>query len=141
MESHESSRGEPLQALVVEDDPDVRDFLISCLENDGFEVTSCFEGPTAIACLASRHFDLVVIDVFIPHPHGLMVLARMRSEIGPNAETPVIVCTGFLTGETRRAPLPIAGADAVLPKPVSAAHLLGTVRSLLSCHRRAASGM
>lgn len=119
-----------MRILIVEDDPDIRELFAELFKEERFETTTCADGDDALERLARQPFELVVMDLLIPRPHGLNVLARLRSTPGPNASVPVIVCTGLLTSDSKNDDPRILGADAVLPKPVDLGELLDCVYAL-----------
>ena len=68
--------------LLVDDDPDQRDFLERFLTACGFEVVALPNGETAVALCASRRFDLTVLDISLPGISGWETAARIRESLG-----------------------------------------------------------
>lgn len=66
--------------LIVDDDPDQRDFLHRFLHACGFEVVSLPNGETAATLCASRKFDLAVLDITLPGISGWETAARIREQ-------------------------------------------------------------
>jgi DNA-binding response OmpR family regulator len=77
--------------LVADDDPGVRQYLVTVLQRDGHDITTAEDGDEAFRILRDADFDLVVIDVHMPKLTGLEVLERLR-EAG--REVRAIVLTG-----------------------------------------------
>jgi CheY-like chemotaxis protein len=77
--------------LVADDDPGVRQYLVTVLERDGHVVDTAEDGEQAFRILRDADFDLVVIDVHMPKLTGLEVLERLH-EAG--REIRAIVLTG-----------------------------------------------
>ncbi len=82
----------PGNLLVVDDDPLNRDMLSRRLERKGYGVLVAADGHEALAMVAERPFDLVLLDVMMPGLSGLEVLAALRERF-PAAELPVIMAT------------------------------------------------
>ena len=55
-----------LRALVVEDDPSLREVATFILEGTGFEVTTASDGRVALDAFRSDQFDLVLLDLMLP---------------------------------------------------------------------------
>jgi signal transduction histidine kinase/DNA-binding NarL/FixJ family response regulator len=68
--------------LLVDDDPDQRDFLERFLTACGFEVVALPNGETAVTLCSSRAFDLTVLDISLPGISGWETAARIREKLG-----------------------------------------------------------
>jgi two-component system, OmpR family, response regulator MprA len=122
-----------VRVLVVDDDAAVRRSLAHALGRDGYEVAVAADGRTALAELAARRHDAVVLDVLMPEPNGLQVCQRLRHR---GDTTPVLMLTARDLVEDRVAGLD-AGADDYLVKPFALAELRARLRALL---RRTGAG-
>ena len=74
--------------LVVDDEPQVRQVVASYLEGEGFTVRAAANGAEALAEIAKKRPDLIVLDLMLPEVDGLTVLRRLRSS---GDSVPVIV--------------------------------------------------
>jgi CheY-like chemotaxis protein/anti-sigma regulatory factor (Ser/Thr protein kinase) len=83
--------------LVVDDDSATRRLLESVLTKAGFTVVAAVDGREGVDHLRSRSFDLVFLDVWMPHMNGLEVLELMRKE---QITARVVVFTSDTTPET-----------------------------------------
>jgi DNA-binding response OmpR family regulator len=120
---------EAKKILVAEDDEVARQLMCMTLERQGFEVMMAEDGLAAYDLALSLHPDLIITDVNMPGADGAHFVRRVR-DTDALAETPIVVTTGFGTGN---ATFTLAvGADAYEPKPVNPVSLLDTVRRLLS---------
>ena len=112
-----------LQVLVVDDDVAVRSSLRLALEDAGHEVAEAGDGEEALALLAGRPADVVLLDINLPGLGGLDALPRVR-ETAPAAA--VIMVTGEATlANAMRAGQ--RGAYDFIEKPPELAYLLGIV--------------
>ncbi|WP_027500743.1 response regulator transcription factor [Rhodococcus sp. UNC363MFTsu5.1] len=120
-----------MMILVVDDDPSVREAVVTALELDGHEVRSVGDGSAALAALGQDAFGAMVLDVTMPGIDGLSVCRLLRAR---GDRIPILVLTARSEVGDRIAGLD-AGADDYLPKPFDIDELAARVRALL---RRAA---
>jgi CheY-like chemotaxis protein len=83
--------------LIADDDAATRRAVARLLENAGFEVSEAADGNAALSTIQAKQYDLVFLDVWMPHLSGLEVLAHLRT--GTNRPK-VIVMTSDATSET-----------------------------------------
>jgi DNA-binding response OmpR family regulator len=119
--------------LVVDDKEDIRAFMATALEAEGYEVRTAPEGTEALVLQRSRPADLLVTDIFMPGQEGFETITRCRTEF---PQTRIIVMsagTGTFPGMTHDflATAELLGVDATLRKPFNADQLLDTVRRVL----------
>jgi len=112
--------------LVVDDDPTVREVVVSYLRADGYAVVEAADGETALAVVGGDRPDLVVLDVMLPGVDGLEVCRRIRA----GGDLPVIMLTALGEAMDRVAGLEL-GADDYLTKPFSPRELVLRVGSVL----------
>lgn len=112
----------PLDVLVV-DDSDVNLMLAeNQLERLGHVPTTVDGGMAAIELLATRNFDLVLMDWHMPHIDGLETTRRIRSSEAEGQHIPIIATTASVMAGDRETCIN-AGMDDYLPKPVSLSDL------------------
>ena len=119
--------------LVVDDDPDARDYLATVLEDDGIAVSIAKDGAEAIAVMEESTPDLVSLDITMPEKSGVAVYRRIKEEESLK-DIPVIIVTGISSDfkkfiSTRRQVPPPEG---YVSKPVDHEEFLKTVRELLA---------
>lgn len=69
----------PITVVVIDDEPEARDFLRASLETGGFAVVGeAGDGPTAVAAVAEGRPDLVLVDLHMPDVGGLELLPQLR---------------------------------------------------------------
>jgi DNA-binding response OmpR family regulator len=117
---------EPLQILVVEDDPKVAHSVSASLREQGFLVFRCGTATDAIDRFEGEHVDIVVLDLGLPDVDGMEVLRRIRIK---SPHVPVLILTARDAVKDRIAGLD-AGADDYLVKPFSLSELLARLRAL-----------
>jgi two-component system response regulator MprA len=116
-----------MRVLVVDDEPAVRQALDRALRFEGYETEMAGDGVAALAALAERPADVLLLDVAMPRVDGLEVCRRLR-EAGN--QTPILLLTARVTVSERVAGLD-AGADDYLVKPFALEELLARLRALL----------
>jgi signal transduction histidine kinase/predicted hydrocarbon binding protein/uncharacterized protein (DUF2267 family) len=118
--------------LVVDDDPDIREFLADRLGSLGYTVQAAADGTTALAALQGKSFDGMILDIGIPGPDGLEVLRQARTR---GCTIPVVMVTA--TGSKDRAVQALTmGAQAYLLKPFDAETLQGAVQRWFGAPRK-----
>lgn len=116
-----------MRVLVAEDEPAVRTALRRALTMSGYQVTVAEDGAQALAAVAARQPDLVVMDVLMPVMDGLAACRRLRAD---GDMRPVLMLTARDAVADRVAGLD-AGADDYLVKPFALDELLARIRALL----------
>jgi DNA-binding response OmpR family regulator len=121
--------------LVVEDDPDIAELVARYLDKAGFTAERAASGRDALATIAAKPPDLVVLDLMLPQVDGLEVCRVVRSD-PKTASIPIIMLTARAEESERIVGLEL-GADDYLTKPFSPNELVARVRALLRRAQRA----
>src|SRR5665647_1131930 len=121
--------------LVVDDEIQIRRFLRTGFELNGFIVHEAGTGAEAIRSATLRPIDLVIVDLGLPDMDGSEVVERIRSW----SSVPIIVLSVRST-EAEKVHLLELGADDYVVKPFGMAELLARVRVALRRQMRAVSG-
>ena len=80
------------QALVVEDEPSLRELLRLHLGLAGYRVQEAGDGASALRLARATHFDLLVLDVMLPALDGFSLCEGIRAQ-GPNTDSPILMLT------------------------------------------------
>jgi len=83
--------------LVVDDEEIVRDSLASWLEEDGYQVETAPDGPTALGKMEQRAYPIMLVDLKMPGMDGLHVLTEARKK---QPDAAVILMTAYATVDT-----------------------------------------
>ncbi len=118
--------------LLVEDDAALVLTLTDLLASKGFQVESVQDGQEALDRASDGGFDLIVLDVMLPHKDGFEICRTLRRR---SVRTPIIMLTARGQVEDRVSGLKL-GADDYLAKPFDSSELLARIEALL---RRAPS--
>ncbi|HKS36898.1 MAG TPA: response regulator transcription factor [Verrucomicrobiae bacterium] len=120
------------RVLVVDDEPEFRDFVKACLERDGYRVLEANNGRRGLEVALKEKPDLVVLDRVMPELAGTAVCAELRRL---NFQGPILMLTSKREVEQRISGLS-SGADDYLPKPVDPRELLARIKALLRRQHR-----
>jgi len=120
-----------LRVLVAEDNPVNQSFVTALLTRLGHEVVTVENGRGALEMLATRSFDLVLMDVQMPDLDGLETTRRWReSEQVGGDRLPIIALTAYAMSGDRERCIE-AGMDAYLAKPFRSSELADAIRSVI----------
>ncbi|HKF37110.1 MAG TPA: response regulator transcription factor [Ktedonobacteraceae bacterium] len=117
--------GQPT-VLIVDDEPQIIDFLRLGFTYDGFAVTVARTGPEALQSLTRQQPDIVILDLMLPGLDGMAVAQHIRQ----GHDTAIIMLTARDDVEDRVAGLEI-GADDYMTKPFAFKELMARVRAVL----------
>jgi CheY-like chemotaxis protein/two-component sensor histidine kinase len=115
--------------LVVDDDPDVREFIAASLADYGYAVREAADGRAGLAAFADKRPDLVILDYAMPGINGSEVAARMLRDVPGQ---PILFVSGYNETEAIRAAAPDAQ---LLAKPFRPEALDAAVRECLDSRR------
>ena len=121
--------------LVVDDEVQIRRFLRTGFELNGFVVHEAATGAEAIRGATLRPIDIVIVDLGLPDMDGSEVVERIRSW----SNVPIIVLS-VRSSEAQKVQVLEAGADDYVVKPFGMAELLALVRVALRRQSRASTG-
>jgi signal transduction histidine kinase/ActR/RegA family two-component response regulator len=127
-----------LRVLVVEDEKDTRDLVVTVLEQCGAEVEAAGSVPEALEAFDREKPDVLVSDIGFPVEDGYSLIRKVRArEAGNGDRVPAAALTAYAGTEDRRRALE-AGFHTHLAKPVDPSELIATVARLAG-RRTAAS--
>jgi two-component system response regulator MprA len=119
--------GRDSRILIVEDDPAVREALERALGFEGYAIETARDGAVALSMLRNHSYDLIVLDVMMPHLDGLETCRRIRAG---GDDVPILMLTARTAVDDRVEGLD-AGADDYVAKPFALDELLARIRALL----------
>jgi PAS domain S-box-containing protein len=112
--------------LVIDDDPDVRAFIVTSLEEQGYRVREASDGRKGLKAIAQDRPDLVIVDFIMPGLSGAEVANRILAEL---PEQTILFVSGYSETEAVRRVAPNAP---LLTKPFRAEALDKAVRRALA---------
>jgi CheY-like chemotaxis protein len=119
--------------LVVDDDPDAREYLTTVLQDNGIETATAKDGVEAIAAIEQKRPALVALDITMPEKSGVAVYRKLKEDENLK-DVPVVIVTGVsedfkkFISSRRQVPPP----EGYISKPVDAEQFLKMVRKLLA---------
>ena len=123
-----STSGSPpsKRILIVDDDPSIRYMLSRVLLDEGYVTLSAANGSDGLKAASDPNVDLVLLDLKMPGMNGQQTLQEL-AVLRPGL--PVIIMTAF---PGQRGEAPLAGASALLQKPLDFPILLEAIKKLLA---------
>ena len=124
--------------LVVDDDPDAREFIKTVLGDDGATIIEAQDGLEALAIARKDKPDLVTLDINMPGKGGAQVYEEMREDPGLQS-VPVCIVSGQPELRKLIYQRVVPPPDGYLDKPINEDALLLIVKKLLAMSRRRSS--
>src|ERR1043166_5319691 len=118
--------------LLVEDEENLHEALKLNLELEGYEITSAYDGATALKTVQSEYFDLIILDIMLPEMDGIAVTESIRIR---NNEVPILILSARNSSADRVLGLK-KGADDYLVKPFNLEELLLRVHKLIEKNKK-----
>ena len=119
-----------MRIVVVEDDPDVRQLLVTLLEIEGEQVEAVRDGVAGLAAIDAHLPDAVVCDVMMPAMTGWDLVRHLRAD-ERYATLPVVLLSARVSTDDVRNGYE-AGASVVLPKPFDTTELHEVLTALVA---------
>ena len=124
---HQSSTTERQPSvLIVDDEPQIVDFLQMGFAYEGFSVFAAHTGPEAVQAAAAHKPDIIILDIMLPGFDGIEVTRHIRRV----HDTAIIMLTAKDEIDDRVAGLDV-GADDYVTKPFAFKELMARVRAVL----------
>src|SRR6266511_2959562 len=117
--------------LVVDDEPSIRETLGGILEDEGYRVTPAADGENGLELLRDQHFDVLLLDIWLPGMDGLAVLEKVKA-LEDRPEVVKISGHGTVEPAVRATKL---GAYDFLEKPLSLEKTLIVVKNSAEARR------
>ncbi|MEL6690335.1 MAG: response regulator [Pseudomonadota bacterium] len=122
--------GEGKRVLLIEDEPNIIEAVRFILSRDGWAVDTHSDGATAMAAVARRMPDVIILDAMLPNRSGFEILRDLREQ-PDTANLPVLMLTARGQAKDRER-AEEAGVSHYMTKPFSNAEVLERVRALSS---------
>lgn len=104
------------KVLVVDDDPDVRSFVVTVLEENGFTPLVAKDGVEGLEKILDESPDLVVLDVLMPRGSGIRLYRRLKTDDALKG-LPVIMFTGIALRSFLKSQKALEEFNGEVPKP------------------------
>jgi len=119
-----------LRVLLVDDEADTRDLLVTALEQCGAQVTAVANVPDALAALDRERPDVLISDIGVPGEDGYSLICKLRARSADQGgNLPAAALTAYARSEDRIRALS-AGFQTHLAKPIDPAELVATIAAL-----------
>ncbi len=121
--------------LVVEDNPDIRQYIAESFSED-FRIVQATNGEEGIVMAKEQIPDIIVSDIMMPRLNGIQLTRQLKDDIR-TSHIPIILLTAKNTDEDKEKGYD-SGADSYLTKPFTAKLLASRIQNLLTARRRMA---
>jgi two-component system response regulator CpxR len=112
--------------LIIDDDVELAELFQDYLQQEQFDVATCFTGESGLEAALTQPFDLVILDMMLPDIKGTDILLQIRQQ----SLIPVLMFTAKGDDIDRIIGLE-AGADDYVPKPCTPRELVARIRAIL----------
>lgn len=119
----------PGKILVVDDDPDIVEFISYNLKGKGYLVVTAKDGVEAIRKAKEFHPDLILLDIMMPNKDGIQTIKELR--VMPDFEETAIIFLTALSDEKSEIEGLRIGADDYIAKPIKPELLATRIRTAL----------
>lgn len=116
-----------MRILIIDDELEILSKLQLILEKEQYTIDTAIDGEKALERIWGDPYDLILLDVMLPHIDGFKVLSEIRKA---KVTTPVLMLTAKGDIDDRVTGLNL-GADDYLTKPFSIAELIARIRALI----------
>lgn len=124
------SRLDRLRILIVDDELDARELLLTILKECGAEVRAANSAAEGLEAVRQWHPDLLISDIEMPYEDGYSLIRKVRGlASGEGSKVPAIALTAHVRGDDRLRALS-AGFDAHVSKPMDSVELVTVIDSL-----------
>jgi len=121
----------PKRILIVDDEQDIRTYLSTLLEDQGFQTVLAKDGEEAMKKVQTESLDLITLDVSMPEKSGVKFFREIKMD-DRWKKIPIIIVTGvsedFKNFISSRHQIP--APDGFVSKPISPEEILNLVRTL-----------
>jgi len=121
-----SKNEHPPHILIVDDDFEITDLLSTYLCQNGFQVSTAYNGTEMTSALEVESINLIVLDIMMPGEDGFSLCKNLRS----TSKTPIIMLTASSEETDRIIGLEL-GADDYVNKPFNPRELLARIKAVL----------
>ncbi|WP_434047087.1 MULTISPECIES: hybrid sensor histidine kinase/response regulator [Sorangium] len=119
-----------LNVLVVDDEDDTRELLVTMLEQCGARVTAVSSTAEALLALKALQPDVLISDIAMPGEDGYALIRKIRAlPAKSGGRTPAVALTAYARTEDRTRALR-AGFNTHVPKPIEQAELLAVLANI-----------
>lgn len=120
--------------LIVDDDPDIQEFLKTVLETKDYQLSSAYNGEECLQKVKEEIPDLIILDLLMPKKDGFVVIRELREDVNLS-RIPILILTSVKKeASDRRYELETGlsmDVDDYVEKPIKPQDLLHRVEKIL----------
>ena len=122
-----------MKVLLVDDNEELREFLVQCLTESAVEVEAVADATRALARAEAGKFDAYIIDSLLGEIDGLSLVTQLRASRG-GQKMPILIMSNLGTSLARRMAKEVGG-DEFLVKPFGPGQFIEQVRAMEKIRR------
>ncbi len=126
-----------MKIMIIDDEPDILDYLMAALEDNGYETCTIKENETLAKAIQTKQPDLIILDIMMPIRSGISIYKELRSSHRLK-KIPIAIISGMLLENDFKTDFQNLVNDDTLPlpegfieKPVKLPVLMELVHELL----------
>jgi two-component system chemotaxis response regulator CheY len=123
------------KVLVVDDDEEIRTFLVTLFSDEGALTFEAEDGDQALEIAAQKRPDLITLDLSMPGRDGIETFCDLRQNRGTE-EIAVCIITGYPEYRKLIYDRPVAPPEGFIYKPCDPEHVINTARRILGLRKR-----
>ncbi len=112
--------------LIVDDEPDVRDFLSGSLKRHRYGVATASDGDECVDMAGKEKFDLILLDILMPKLDGFQTLKKLRNNAATR-QVPVVMLTAKRESSSIIQSMELGCEDYIM-KPIALDELMRIVK-------------
>ncbi len=120
-----------LRIIVVDDEPDSRNFIAFVLEQEGAEVIALSSAIDALESIQQNQPDLLISDIGMPEMDGYMLIRQIRNQLPPQYQKLLAIALTAYAGDVNEHQVLAAGYQKHLSKPIEPKDLVATIFNLV----------
>ncbi len=127
-----------MKIMIIDDEPDILDYLMAALEDSGYDTCTVQEDESVDEAIQSCNPDLIILDIMMPRRSGVSIYKELRST--PEFRMiPIAIISGMMPEKDFKKGFEnlvndhtISLPDGFIEKPIQLMELLGLIKKLLN---------
>ena len=121
----------PGKILIIDDDPDLRDIYKETLGESGYDVDLATEGREGLFKIMEGGYDLILLDIMLPHIDGISILRKLKSETNLPYNGPIFVLSNLSQKEIIDEALNLGARGYIVKSDITPDQFLAKVSHIL----------
>ncbi len=119
-----------IKVLLVEDDKMIIDMYTLKFSQEGFDVVQAENGKDALELAKSQKFDIILLDIILPHMDGFTILKELKSDEGTK-NVPVVLLTNLGQDGDVKKGMELGATDYLIKANFTPSQVVDKVKSII----------